>query len=107
LFPGGIGDVYDIERGEVPIKLWGQHLSQYYDGQLLDDSLFGLYLYNVIQQHTNIKVGNFFFNSDQFIKIDPPTVEQLKKQPENKKVNNFIAYISGYLLCHFDVRSIT
>jgi hypothetical protein len=49
LFPGGIGDIYDIEQGEVPIKEWGQHLLQYYDGQFLDDSLFGLSLYNVIQ----------------------------------------------------------
>jgi hypothetical protein len=53
LFPGGIGDIYDIERGEVPIKEWGQHLLQYYDGRFLDDSLFGLSLYNIIQQHTN------------------------------------------------------
>jgi hypothetical protein len=66
---------------------WGQHLLQYYDGQFLDDSLFGLSLYNVIQQHTNNKEGNFFFNSDRFIGKDPPTVEQLKRQLENK--NNF------------------
>ncbi len=64
LFPGGIGDIYDIEQGEVPIKEWGQHLLRYYDGPFLDDSLFGLSLYNVIQQHTNNKAGNFFFNSD-------------------------------------------
>jgi hypothetical protein len=64
LFPGGIGDIYDIEQGEVPIKEWGQHLLQYYDGRFLDDSLFGLSLYNVIQQHTNNREDNFFFNSD-------------------------------------------
>jgi hypothetical protein len=23
LFPGGIGDIYDLEQGEVPIKEWG------------------------------------------------------------------------------------
>jgi hypothetical protein len=46
--------------------------------------LFGLSLYNVIQQHTNNKDGNFFFNSDQFITKDPLTVEQLKRQLENK-----------------------
>jgi hypothetical protein len=40
LFPSGIGDIYDLERGEVPINEWGQHLLQYYDGQFLEDSLF-------------------------------------------------------------------
>jgi hypothetical protein len=95
LFPGGIGDIYDIERGEVPIKEWGQHLLQYYDGQFLDDCLFGLSLYNVIQQHTNNREGNFFFDSDQFIRKNPPTVEQLKRQLENKNTK----YIS--MLRHF------
>ena len=32
LFPGGVGDIYDMERGEVPIKEWGQHLLRYFDG---------------------------------------------------------------------------
>jgi hypothetical protein len=59
LFPGGVGDIYDMEQGEVPIKEWGQHLLKYFDGQFLDDSLFGLCLYNTIQQHTNNREGNF------------------------------------------------
>ena len=84
LFPGGIGDIYDIERGEVPIKEWGQHMLRYHDGRFLDDSLFGLNLYNIIQRHTNNREGNFFFNSDRFIGKDPPTVEQLKRQLRNK-----------------------
>ncbi len=88
-------DIYDIERGEVPIKEWGQHLLQYYDGRFLDDSLFGLSLYNVIQQHTNNREGNFFFNFDQFIGNGQPTVEQLKRQLENKNTK----YIS--MLRHF------
>jgi hypothetical protein len=87
--------VYDIEQGEVPIKEWGQHLLRYYDGQFLGDSLFGLSLYNIIQQHTNNREGNFFFNSDQFIGKDPPTVEQLKRQLKNKNTK----YIS--MLKHF------
>jgi hypothetical protein len=89
LFLGGFGDIYDIGQGEVPIKEWGQHLLQYYDGQFLDDSLFGLSLYNVIQQHTNNKEGNFFFKSDRFIGKDPPTMEQLKRQLENKKYKRY------------------
>jgi hypothetical protein len=26
LFPSGVGDIYDLEQGEIPIKEWGQHL---------------------------------------------------------------------------------
>jgi hypothetical protein len=60
LFPGGVGDIYDMEQGEVPIKEWGQHVLRYVDGRFLDDSLFGLSLYNTIQRHTNNKEGIFF-----------------------------------------------
>ncbi len=52
LFPSGIGDIYDLEQGEIPIKEWGQYLLQYYNGRFLEDSLFGLFLYNTIQRHT-------------------------------------------------------
>jgi hypothetical protein len=52
-------------------------------------------LYNIIQQHTNNREGNFFFNSDRFIGKDTPTVEQLKRQLKNKNTK----YIS--MLRHF------
>jgi hypothetical protein len=84
LFPGGIGGIYNLERGEIPIKEWGQHLLQYYDGQFLEDSLFGLFLYNTIQRHTNNSEGNFFFKSDCFIGRNPPTVQESKKQLQQK-----------------------
>jgi hypothetical protein len=67
-----------MEQGEVPIKEWGQHLLRYFDGRFLDDSLFGLSLYNTIKQHTNNREGNFFFNSDRLIGTNPPTVEVFK-----------------------------
>jgi hypothetical protein len=54
LFPGGIGGIYDIEQGEVPIKEWGQHLLQYYDSRFLDDSLFDLPLYNLVSSNIQI-----------------------------------------------------
>ena len=79
LFPGGVGDIYDLEQGEIPIKEWGRHLLQYYNGQFLEDPLFGLFLYNTIQRHTNNSEGNFFFKSDRFIGKNPPTVQELKK----------------------------
>ncbi len=84
LFTGGVGDIYDLEEGEIPIKEWGRHLLRYYDGRFLEDSLFGLFLYNTIQRHTNNSKGNFFFKSDRFIGKNPPTNQQLKKQLEKK-----------------------
>jgi hypothetical protein len=41
--------MYDMTRGKVSIKDWGNHLLRYYDGRFLQDSLFGLFLYNTIQ----------------------------------------------------------
>ncbi len=84
LFPSGVGDIYNLEQGEIPIKEWGQHLLQYYSGQSLEDPLFGLFLYITIQRHTNNSKGNFFFKSDRFVGQNPPTVQELKKQLENK-----------------------
>ncbi len=26
LFPGGVGDIYNLEQGELPMKEWGRHL---------------------------------------------------------------------------------
>jgi hypothetical protein len=103
LFPGGVGDIYDLEQGQIPIKEWGQHLLQYYDGQILEDPLFGSFLYNTIQRHTNNSKGNFFFKSDRFIGKNPPTVQELKKQLENKNTGytnlgwefQFLVPISG------------
>jgi hypothetical protein len=50
LFPDGVGDIYNLERGEIPKKEWGRHLLQYYDGQFLEDPLFGLFLYLLVGQ---------------------------------------------------------
>jgi hypothetical protein len=75
---------YDLDRGEIPIKDWGQHLLRYYNGQFLEDLLFGLFLYNTIQRHTNNSMGDFFFKSDRFIGKNLPTVQELIKQLENK-----------------------
>ncbi len=64
LFPVGIGDMYDLTPGKVSIQDWGKHLLQYYNGRFLEDSLFGLFLYNTIQRHSNNSKGNFFLASD-------------------------------------------
>ena len=88
LFPGGIGDLYDEERGSVkdlngPVKdlrSWARHLIQYCDGRFSSDQLFTLYVFNVIQRHDNNTDGNFFFKDDKWLGSNPPTLEELKDQ---------------------------
>jgi hypothetical protein len=74
--------MYDIEHGKVSIQDWGKHLLRYYDGQFLEDSLFGLFLYNTIQRHASNREGNFFLALDRF--LNPPTVQELQRQLELK-----------------------
>ncbi len=59
----------------------------YYNGRFLEDSLFGLFLYNTIQRHTNNSEGYFFFKSDCFIARNPPTVQELKNQLQQKNTH--------------------
>jgi hypothetical protein len=40
--------MYDLKCGKVSIKDWGHHLLRYYGGHFLEDSLFGLFLYNTV-----------------------------------------------------------
>ena len=83
LFPGGIGDIYDMKRGKWSVKEWGRHLLRYHDGRFLNDQFFSLFVFNTIQRHENNREGNYFFHSDKFIGKDPPTIEELKSQIAN------------------------
>ncbi len=96
LFPGGIGDMYDLSHGKVSIKDWGQHLLWYYAGHFLEDSLFGLFLYNTVQRHSSNSEGNFFLTSDQFIGRNPPTVQELPRQLQQKNTRciNMLIYFA-------------
>ena len=76
--------MYDMTQGKVSIKVRGNHILQYYDGRFLQDSLFGLFLYNKIQRHLSNSESNFFLSSDQFVGWNPPTIEDLQKQVMQK-----------------------
>lgn len=84
LFPGGIGDVYDPKRGKVKdIHSWAKHLLRYHDGRFLQDQMFCLYVFNMLQRHTNNTQGNFFYKDKNFLGAyggNPPTVEDLQNQ---------------------------
>lgn len=84
LFPGGIGDIYDVQTGKKPLKEWGKHLLRYFDGRFLKDQLFCLYAFNTIQRHTNNTQGSYFFTGDRFLGKQPPTIEELKQQIQEK-----------------------
>ena len=79
LFPGGIGDLYDMERGKWGVKEWGQHLIRYYDGRFLKDQMFSLFVFNSIEHHTNNSQGHFFFKTSKFIGKNPPNIEDPKE----------------------------
>ena len=84
LFPGGIGDVYDPIRGKVKdIHSWATHMIRFKDGRFINDQMFCLYVFNMLQRHTNNTQGNFFYNDKNFLGASvrmPPTVEELQQQ---------------------------
>lgn len=87
LFPGGIGDVYDRKRGKVSnVHEWANHLIRYHDGRFLNDQMFCLYVFNMLQRHTNNTQGNFFYKNENFLGANvrpPPTVEELQEQVQS------------------------
>jgi hypothetical protein len=88
--------MYDIEIDKVSIQEWGKHLLCYYDGQFLEDSLFGLFLYNTIQRHASNREESFFLASDRLIGRNPPTVQELQRQLELKNTQyiNMLRYFA-------------
>ncbi len=48
LFPGGVGDLYDIKRGQHCPKEWGRRLLHFHDGPFLNDQMFSLFVFNTI-----------------------------------------------------------
>ena len=83
LFPGGVGDLYDIKRGQRCPKEWGRHLLHYHDGRFLKDQMFSLFVFNSIERHENNRQGSYFFSSGKFLGQNPPTIEQLKDKLES------------------------
>jgi hypothetical protein len=91
--------MYNMEHGKVSIQDWGKNLLRYYDGRFLEDSLFGLFLYNTIRRHTSNSEGNFFLASDRFIGRNPPTVQELQRQLEQKNIQyiNMLRYFAMHV----------
>lgn len=79
-----MGDVYDPKRGKVKdIHSWATHLIRYQDGRFINDQMFCLYVFNMLQRHTNNTQGNFFYKDKNFLGASsrlPPTVEELQEQ---------------------------
>ena len=75
LFPGGVGDLYDMERGKWGVREWGQHLLHYYDGRFLKDQIFSLFVFNTIERHKTILRATSFSRA---ISSSVRTLQQLK-----------------------------
>ena len=78
-FPGGVGDLYDIKRGQRCPKEWGRHLLHYYDGRFLNDQMVSLFVFNSIERHKNNRQGSYFFTSGKSLGQNPPTIKELKE----------------------------
>ena len=77
LFPGGIGDVYDDKRGEVPNGYqWANHLIRYQDGRFENHRIWSLYTDNWLKRNDNGSNGGFFLKT--FLGTNPPTLQQLE-----------------------------
>jgi hypothetical protein len=53
-------------------------------------------LYNTVQRHSSNNEGNFFLASDQFIRRNPPTVQELQRQLQQKNTRyiNMLRYFA-------------
>jgi hypothetical protein len=73
--------MYDIERGKVSIQDWGKHLLRYYDDRFLEDSLFGLFLYNIPFRDSPVVERETFFS------LQTDLLEEIHQQFKNCKGN--------------------
>ena len=112
LFPGGVGDLYDMDRGKWSVKQWAQHLLHYHDGRFLKDQMFSLFVFNSVERHVNNSQGQYFFKSDKFIGENPPTIDQLKRQlaeGDDRYIQMLRYYSRGikgsdnYWVCNYDL----
>ena len=73
LFPGGVGDQYDKERGEIENHAkWAQHLLRYFDGRFERHKIWSLYTLNWMTRKDSSKMGGYFLK-----KIVVPIHQQL------------------------------
>ena len=100
LFPGGLGDVYDNKRGEVPNNYnWANHLIRYQDGRFEKHRIWSLYTDNWLKRNDNGSNGGFFLKT--FVGENPPTLQQLKVRIKEgdttfiSKIQHFSAKIRG------------
>ena len=79
LFPGGVGDQYDKERGEIENHAkWAQHLLRYFDGRFERHKIWSLYTLNWMTRKDSSKMGGYFLK--KFLGSNPPTVNELKQR---------------------------
>ena len=84
--------MYDLTRGKVSIKEWGKHFLRYYDGRFLEDSLFGLFLYNTVQRHSSNSDGTFFLHQTDLL-------EETRQPSRNCKDRSYKKTVATLTCC--------
>lgn len=96
LFPGGIGDIYDNNRGETKdIHKWLEKLMRYKDGRFQNDRIFSFYANDFCQRKLANSNGGFFVR--QVCGQCPLNMDDLKDQIScgNLSFVNKLQYFSG------------
>ena len=53
LFPGGVGDPFEIRTKKKTLRAWMEDYIYYKDGRFADDKVFVFYVLNYVNRHTN------------------------------------------------------
>ena len=75
LFPGGVGDLYNTECGDIAltVKQWARYLFYYEDEQFARGQMSTLFTYNTTMCHSNNTSGKHSINSGKFMGKKPYT----------------------------------
>ena len=94
MFPGGVGDQYDEERGEVENDgKWALHLLKYFDGRFERHKIWSLYTVNWMTRKESSRMGGYFLK--KFLGSKPPTMTELKNRIKNGDTS-FISKLQHY-----------
>ena len=81
LFPGGVGDLTDIQNASTSVEQWCKQLLHCKDGRFAKDKMWCFCALNTTNRRKNDNSGSFFVNT--FHKNGPQSFEGLKKETNN------------------------
>ena len=63
LFPGGVGDIYDVHNTTISLDDWADILLRYEDGRFMNDTIGVFYVSNFLTHRKNQSSGAFYVNT--------------------------------------------